>query len=129
MRVPDEILSAVVFVGRVVQKGSNQDRVLLGTAFIVSVPSEKDKDSGYLYVVTAKHVANSLSLGGTWFIRTNAKNGGILNVDVLGPAKWLSHPTEPNCVDAAVICPDIPWDRLRFLAIPVSMFATNDVKG
>ena len=63
MRVPDDVLKSVVFLGRVLEKGSTREFRFLGTGFFVSVPSSLP-DLAYVYLVTAQHVADKLALGG-----------------------------------------------------------------
>jgi hypothetical protein len=129
MRIPDEICDSVVFVGRSIQKGSLADRRPLGTAFAISVPAEGDKNAAFLYFVTAKHVANSLSLGGPWFLRANMKDGETTDIMIDEPPRWLFHPKEPDTTDVAVAAIGVPWDEMSHKLIPVSMLATDETIG
>jgi hypothetical protein len=127
MRVPDQLCDCVVFVGRSIRKGSREDDVLLGTAFVVAV--QEDRDTRFVYIVTAKHVAYQLSLGSPWFLRVNAKDGESVDLRVEQSGGWWFHPEEPDFVDAAVCVVDAPWDELACAALPVSLFATDEVIG
>src|SRR5436305_1917453 len=102
MRVPEEIIDCVVYVGRIIQKGTIAEPVLTGTAFLVSVPATIRKGH-HTYLVTAQHVADPLSWG-EWFIRFNTADG----IRDVRPSRkeelqWWKHPTEPESVDAAAI--------------------------
>jgi hypothetical protein len=126
MRVPDEVLGCVVFVGRIITSGSQERRVPSGTAFIVTVPSEQFPDMGYTYLVTARHVAKKLSLGGPWFVRCNLVGDGIREATAADGEGWWYHPTEAETVDAAAH--EMPTaNELDFRHVPISMFATKDV--
>jgi len=127
MRVPNEVCGCVAFVGRIIDKNGQQESVLLGTAFIVSMPTEIDKGIVFLYFVTAKHVADQLSLGGPWFVRMNTKDGDVADLEVQGAEGWRYHPTESDSADVAVACLGMPVQELRYAAIPVSMFATEEI--
>jgi hypothetical protein len=127
VRVPDEVNESVAFVGRIVRKGSQETRVLGGTAFLVAFPSTTVKDISYIYLVTAKHVAQQVSHGGTWFVRMNNKDGESVDMEVPGPVEWCYHLTEGDSVDAAVIQPHLPLESFHYRAIQTTMFATDDV--
>jgi hypothetical protein len=127
MLVPDEICNCVAFVGRIIDKGIQDQPVPAGTAFIVSMPVESDESVTFKYFVTAKHVADQLSLGGPWFIRMNAKDGEYADMFVQSAEGWHYHPTEPDTVDVAVACLGVPLQEMNYRSIPVSMFATKKV--
>ena len=60
MRVPDEVRQCVVFIGLPVKLPNGQEGLTFkGTAFFVGVPSESIQGWSYVYLVTAKHVANN----------------------------------------------------------------------
>ena len=125
MRVPDTVRDCVVFVGRVINYGTEERRMPAGTAFIVTVPSEEYPDTVYMYIVTARHVARQLSLGGPWFVRFNLKAGEFAEATV-DEGGWWYHPTESETVDAAVR--ELPFsEAMEFSAVPVSAFATEEI--
>ena len=126
MRVPDEVLKSVVFVGRIVGTGGFERRRCGGTAFIASIRSEEFPDVAYTYIVTARHVAKQLSLGGPWFMRYNLTSGGSQEAIADDGEGWWYHPTEAETVDAAVhVTPT--HEEMDFRHVPISMFATDEV--
>ena len=133
MRVPDEIHECVAFLGRAIRnpQGLKQTKEARTTAFFVGVPSEKFRDTHYIYLVTAQHSAKQLSLGGSWFGLCNIPpEAGYVEFAAGSETSWWYHPTEPERVDAAVIempgqYPPAKGDT-PFRYIPVSMFATSE---
>lgn len=121
MRVPDEILKCVVFVGRVLP--GVIDLRPRATAFIVAVPLEQDPSNSVVYLVTARHTAEELSLG-PWFIRVNMNDGSCREVVNPRPEKWFFHPSEPESVDAAVSIIMGTIDECDVANVPLAMFAT-----
>lgn len=78
MRVPDEALKSVVFLVRGADPPS-----AAGTAFLVSVDSERIATRAYTYLVTAKHVLTKARQEGTALhVRLNTKSGGAAIVNV-----------------------------------------------
>jgi hypothetical protein len=127
MRLPDEVRESVVFVGRVIPVGGREERRLLGTAFVVGVVAEDDPNVKCLYLVTARHVAAQLSLGGPWFVRFNTKEGGFVDADRDSPGIWWTHPEEPDSADAAVEqLFDLP-EGVELRHVPEEMLATEKV--
>lgn len=124
MRVPDEVRKCVVFVGLMVRgPGGRQSFRVLGTAFIVSVPSESIQGAQYLYLITAKHVAVNLK-NISLCVKVNKKDG---NSDFLCEDKvnWWYHPTD-ELVDVAVI-PWSPPETVEFRAVPVNILLKDEV--
>jgi hypothetical protein len=124
MLVPDMIRNCVVFVGRTVTKGSRVEDSLGGTAFVVGVPGKRPNRT-FLYLVTARHVAQELSLGNP-LARMNTKSGGVLRV-CGGDINWWYHPAAPKEVDVAVTPFNPPIEVAEFTYIPVSEFLTDDL--
>src|SRR5262249_30206947 len=115
----------VVFVGRILRKGSSEEKHLTGTAFCVGMESP-DKDTTHLYLVTAKHIADLLAQG-EWFMRYNT-TAGCEEVRRDGTVRWWTHPDPEQApsVDAAVTTFAAPADAdLKY--IPVRNFATDEV--
>jgi hypothetical protein len=128
MRVPDHVQESVAFIGRKISHGDQVRSRLLGTAFFISFPSESlSKDFGFIYLVTARHVAMQASLGGPWFVRVNTKAGTSLDVDIPEPIEWQFHPQDAATVDAAVTHFHVNLDHVNVRPIPVSMFATEEI--
>ncbi len=99
MRVPDEILKCVAFVGYDEADGRHQ----AGTAFFCSrqltVPGRLA-----VYVVTAKHVIDGIrqcSINGKAYLRMNSTNAGLVEVEIPLDA-WVSDPDDPY-LDVAVL--------------------------
>jgi len=127
MRLPNEFTEGIVFVGRVISKGDREERPLLGTAFVVGIPSEDGSPGFYRYLVTARHVAKQLSLGGPWFIRMNKKDGESVDVQSESPVQWWYHATEAETVDVAVTpLPSLP-EEIEYRIIESALFATDAV--
>ena len=65
MRLPDDVLQSVAFLG-LLQDGDDISQIKLGgTAFFVSMPSASRPALSYVYLVTAKHcVQKPLEMGG-----------------------------------------------------------------
>jgi hypothetical protein len=119
MRLPDQVLNTCCFVAH-----STQEIKFGGTAFVVAVRGSHG--NAFLYLVTAKHVAQAIE-GGPFVIGLNQKNGtkALLDAD---EAKWYYHPTEPNAVDAAVtLFAPAHYDRLNVEWVFEEMFATPEV--
>ena len=121
MRVPDEVLKSVVFLGRKEfdPKTKLERKVLGGTAFFVTM------DVGYganlFCLVTARHVARQLEHG-EFFIRANTRYGKSEDyfVDAGVEANWIFHPTDDS-VDVAVMLWGAP-PEVVFAGIPENMF-------
>jgi hypothetical protein len=124
MRVPEIVRECVVFLGRVVRKGATEEHKFRGTGFLVSVPSET-RNANFFYLVTAKHVAEQLSLG-DFFITVNSQGGGTITVNGDRGARWVFHPTESDSVDAAALPFDFP-DNTRASYVDLSLFLTDDL--
>lgn len=80
MRVPDEALTSVVFL----VAGDDQAPRAAGTAFFVSVESERTAGHTHTYLVTAKHVlTGARQAGESLRVRLNTKSGGadIVTID------------------------------------------------
>ncbi|HEY6351881.1 MAG TPA: hypothetical protein VI636_20990 [Candidatus Angelobacter sp.] len=103
MRVPDEVLKCVGFIGEVTHKdesGSSGD--LHATGFFISVPCEAEelKHLTSCYFVTAKHVALDLKGKEVYFL-VNKIGGGVTTIEQHGGNWWL-HPDD-KAADVAVI--------------------------
>lgn len=100
------------------------------TGFVVSVAGAHG--NAHLYLVTAKHVANSVAsepfiIG---FNTTQGTKGRFeVNYDPAFPHRWGDHPTEPNAVDVAVF-PFAPSEyhllEVEWIHYP-NMFATPEI--
>ncbi|MGA8216526.1 MAG: hypothetical protein WB799_23265 [Candidatus Sulfotelmatobacter sp.] len=104
MRVPDEVLKCVGFIGEV----HRQDRTGIygeheATGFFVSIPCESPEltESRTTYFVTAKHVAEDYADCKLCFW-VNKRGGGVTTMpDIVGD-QWWFHPTDKTA-DVAVV--------------------------
>jgi hypothetical protein len=122
MRVPEDVRKCVVYLGRLIHKGSVEEFNLAGTGFLVGVPSVRRLDRMHRYLVTAKHVSDGF-FDGPFGIRINMKNGGATWVQVGGEkVVWAKHPTQPESVDASAISLNELSGEVDCRSIHVSMF-------
>lgn len=98
MRIPEELLNCVAFVGIV----EHRDEVraygdLIGTGFFVFRPYDSPElpGLGSAYFVTAKHLSKDLKGEQAYFL-VNRKGGGITAFEELNDNKWWSHPTDKS---------------------------------
>lgn len=126
MRVPDLVRECVVFIGRILNKGSLEEKRLIGTAFLVGKPLS-DGRLTFFYLATARHVAEPLMSGGDWFIRFNTSDGSD-EIRMDSSVRWWLHPdpAQTASVDAAVMPLPLPPTH-RCTHIALSMFATDRV--
>jgi len=107
MRVPDEVLKCVVFIGR--EHGVSIK--YFGTGFFVLLKEKEGQDTfQFPYLVTANHVADAVDAA-PFKIRINRKSGEAveLSANEFGDVKWHRH-SKGKSVDVA-IC---PWQPLQF---------------
>ena len=102
VRVPDQVLKCVAFIGAAVR--SPEGEVfgdLDATGFFVSVRSKHFPELRYPYFVTAKHVANALK-DRTPYILVNSKTGEKPIYLKNWHPYWFFHPSDPTA-DVAVL--------------------------
>jgi hypothetical protein len=120
MRVPDQVLKTVVFVGL----PEVPDPEYRGTAFIVTMPGTQDND--FAFMVTARHVAEKLE-GNDFYIRANKKRGGTVELRGFADNPWWYHPTEREFVDCAVtLFAPAQLRELDVEQIPIGLFADEE---
>jgi hypothetical protein len=125
MRVPEEVRKCVVYLGTLITNPDGQQAMHpKGTAFFVSLPSERIQGTDYIYLVTAKHVAEQLQ-GSEFAVRVNLTGGGASFIRSGAGAQWRFHPTDPS-VDAAVL-PWAPPEEVEHLRVPTRMFLTDEI--
>ena len=117
MRLPDDILRAVAFVG--VRLGN--EVVYGGTAFLTSVPFEKAPDRCVIYLVTARHVVTELQQHGDLCVRFNHKTGDARLYSI--PGKWSFHRDE--AVDLAAVAINIPL-TVDYATYDTEVYVTDD---
>jgi len=104
MRIPEKIKKCVVFLG--IREGDSHEPIKWkGTGFFVSYPSKvantDQPNRGFMYLVTAKHVAVKFS-DKEFYVRANTKNGGSILFHGKAGTRWFFHPEEVNQTDLAV---------------------------
>jgi hypothetical protein len=120
MRIPESIRKNVVFLGRMIQRGSQESPYFAGTGFFVSVSSCTAPEYRYLYLVTAKHVVEQMVLG-DWFMRINTTGGDFKDVRMKKDTKWWFHPMEEDTTDVAVTNASLP-ENADLVAVSEEMF-------
>ena len=95
----------------------------VGTAFLVGMRSETTNYRGFIYLVTARHVARVLE-GQAFAIRANTIDGESIIIDGVG-AHWTYHPTDDS-VDVAVSQWGVP-PNIEFKRIDIDTFATDEI--
>lgn len=124
MRVPDEVLDCVVYLGLPVTMPSGADGMRpIATGFFVVVDSETIENWSYVYVVTARHVANDLQ-GPVFNIRANTIDGEAILFRTPPETQWWVHPDET--VDVAVFC-WAPPANLSHQRLSMEMLITPEV--
>ncbi|MQY67535.1 MAG: hypothetical protein GH159_04405 [Dehalococcoidia bacterium] len=122
--MPEEVRKCVLFVGLPTTLPDKRPGLRLkGTAFFVAVPSKSKEGKGYIYLVTAKHVAVKLE-GKNFAARLNMRDGSAKRLKG-DSARWWYHPTEQS-VDVAVI-PWVPPPEVDFKLIPLKAFLSDDI--
>jgi len=127
MRIPDEMLNGVVFVGVKAKMGNREVLAPKGTAFFVGYPIGGGIRGHYLYLVTARHVVEKLG-GGDFFIRANTISGPHEDVWARHgdpSVRWWFHPFD-EAADVAVLEMNLLGDQFRLGVVPTSMFLTNN---
>jgi hypothetical protein len=133
MRVPEDIRKCVVFIGnRKATRDGKLNISFIGTAFLILVPSSKkainftsssDEATGFLYLVTAKHVAEKLSE--RYLVRINSNDGTSKLIESMG-IKWFNHPSDPF-VDVVVTPFSLSQDGFDYKVIPTERFLTDSI--
>jgi len=124
VRVPDNVLKCVTFIGEVTGRDESGRAYgdLHATAFLVNVTSKLFPQTRFVYVVTAKHVARDLQ-DREVYILANDKFGGVTSLTNLGP-QWWTHPTD-STADIAVRQLGFQGD-MDVLAVPERDFVTPE---
>ncbi len=124
MRVPDEVLDCVVYLGLPGTTPSGAEGMRpIATGFFVVVDSETIEKWSYVYVVTARHVANDLQ-GQVFSIRANTVDGEAILFKTPPETQWWVHPDET--VDVAIFC-WAPPANLSHERLSMEMLITPEV--
>lgn len=124
MRVPDEVLKCVVFIGR--EKGVSVEYI--GTGFFVALTEKAGGQTfRFNYLVTANHVANAVD-GAPFKIRANNRSGQAAEISAneFGEVKWYRH-SKGDAVDVAVCDVTLPTSRFDTKAIGTDAFLTREL--
>jgi len=126
MRIPDEVRKCVVYLGIESGPGTPPQNIKYGgTGFFVGVPAKKVHEASFMFLVTAKHVADALGSGAFW-VRANLKNGKSMNLRCVENQKWFLHPTD-KAADVALI--PIALDQtFDFSVLPSTMILTEKIR-
>lgn len=125
MRIPDEYLNCVAFIGEVAaQDATGVHGDPCATGFFVSVPADTPSMKPFLYFVTAKHVASDLKDRKVCFF-VNKMGGGVTTFSGLLDVRWWLHP-EDKTADVAVVPVFNPPD-VNIAAIDLREFALPGV--
>ncbi|WP_425398547.1 hypothetical protein [Aeoliella sp.] len=107
---PDWVRKSVIFIGY----ERDEDLRIIGTGFFIAVPWTDNPDDGHAhYVVTAKHVVESIearSTKGQAILRLNSPKGGM-RVAKYPVSRWIHHPEES--ADVAVLPINVGKDDHR----------------
>lgn len=126
MRVPEDVRKNVAFLGRKIHKGGEESLWFGGTGFFVNIASATMPDRWYVYLVTAKHVVEQLSLG-DWVMRANTKDGSYIDFGANKDHEWWFHPTEEDSTDVAITqVGGDSFGNVDFLALPETMFLSDE---
>jgi hypothetical protein len=113
MRIPDEWLSAVFFLGMDRTRGGLIHKVLVGTGFYFQVDNEFDPSLHRIYFVTARHVVEGAqSEPGSFHVRVNTEDGGSIWAET-SKTDWVLH--EDPTIDVAVLAPTFADEAPRGL--------------
>jgi hypothetical protein len=104
VRVPDDILRCVGFIGEVEHQDSRGvSGELCATGFFVAIPCQSPelREMRCCYFITAKHVATDLEGRQAYFL-VNAKGGGVTGITGVIGEHWFLHPTDATADVAAI---------------------------
>ncbi len=130
MFIPDEVLKCVVFIGIEQTDEKNVKSCHFGgTGFLVSIPSDVNKNLGFIYLVTAHHNIAKVKKYGLDNLRIsiNTHDGGKDIVSLGGSADWFEHPDhDNNPADVVVIPFSLDRERHDVMTIPIEMLLTEE---
>jgi len=125
VRVPDQVLKSVAFIGEVTHQ-DEQGNVfgdLSATGFFISIPATHFPELRHVYFVTAKHVAEDLN-DHSPYILVNSRDGGQTHLTNFGP-RWFFHPTDKNA-DVAILQVAEQPNLAPRMAVLTDDFVTDD---
>jgi hypothetical protein len=138
MRIPDEALKSVVFIGIPPANAKfpelvNEDQLAEidnsihwgGTGFFLTIDDPPGNPIIFNYLVTAKHVADAIE-GKPAIFRINSQLGWPVYFNVPPHATWWRHPDTPDSVDVAVLPWTPPHDVADFRLMQVHEWLLTD---
>lgn len=120
MRLPENITKCVAYLGNEITDSTKQKKEYRGTGFFVSKESKKIPGMNFLFLVTAKHVADKLEYK-NFYVRVNTHKGTSADIKCKVDNEWQIHPTD-KAADVAVLPLGINSEHIDFLHIPSTMF-------
>ncbi len=112
VRVPDQVTKDIAFL-------YDRDQ-LLGTAFLVAVSPSRHRKTGFLYLVTARHVVEGVP---SVTLRINNRLGEISKIPIDEEAWRLHHDRTADVAIAHII---LDYDEIYPSVVHVEAFASND---
>lgn len=127
MRIPDEVRKCVVYLGAEYGNGTPPQNInYRGTGFFVAVAAKKVPEASFMFLVTAKHVADALEGKKVW-VRVNRKNGTSMNLKIIENTKWFFHPTD-KAADVALLPISLDMQVFDFAVLPAAMLLTEKMR-
>jgi hypothetical protein len=127
MRIKDDALKCVVFIGMEIERDSVKKNVWCGTGFLVSRTSDKFATANFVYLVTARHVVAQIGKK-DFFVRINTKDGKSSVFHAGSNIKWFFHPKADESSDVAVyplILEKAAFETLDYAAISTKNFVAD----
>jgi len=127
MRIRDDALKCVAFIGMEIERDSVKKNVWCGTGFLVSRTSDRFTTANFVYLVTARHVVAQIGER-DFFVRINTKDGKSSVFHAGSNIKWFFHPKEDESSDVAVyplILEKEAFETLDYAAISSKNFVTD----
>lgn len=120
VRIPDEWLNAVLFLGTRASNAVEELPRWKGTGFVLSAPGGSAPGGRELYLVTARHNIEGARQEGNLWLRQNTADGRSISVEVDPNGPWRFH--DDATVDFAIASPSALGD----FAFPFAM-ATEQI--
>jgi hypothetical protein len=121
MRIPDEWLDAVFFLGTTVGENGAEAVKYKGTGFVLSAPSES-ASARQLHLVTARHNIEGARKEGNLWLRVNTRDGRSISIETDPGRPWVFH-HDPS-VDLAIAAPSDLGDFSFHQAMSTEMILT-----
>jgi hypothetical protein len=126
MRIPETVRKCVVYLGVGKSDGKNHQIQYGGTGFFIGVDSKRISGTSFLYLVTARHVADKLKHPNFW-LRANTRDGRAMHLLADQKGEWNFHPTD-MAADIAVMHCGLDQNQFDFLAIHSDSVLTEKIR-